>query len=231
MLSLTLHPALTEADPAPRSAGCRSLSFQSEKRFRQFLPEGRPHAGLRCHLRIPHSLFAVGARRPLAADAGVLAIQLGERALLYAAIGCLMCLSWLLLFHVFSINPHLIEAHIEADFLPARKTPRAVRSGAVHCGRHHGLGSSPMLALICFLGLPIFYGITSDGLVETRIALLGKLAFRPWSAQKGAEDILRMAHPTPMSSALTRRCARRNSNGVSGKSPCRVQNAIGWEAV
>ena len=78
-----------------------------------------------------------------------------------------MCLSWLLLFHVLSINPHLIELHIERTFFPREETPRVGRSGAVYFGRHHGLGLfRPMLALICFLGLPIFYGITSEGLVR-----------------------------------------------------------------
>jgi hypothetical protein len=41
-----------------------------------------------------------------------------------------------------------------------------------------GWALSPMLALMCFLGLPIFYGITSEGLVETRLTLLGRLAGR-----------------------------------------------------
>jgi len=34
---------------------------------------------------------------------------------------------------------------------------------------------SPMLASVIFLALPIFYGITSEGLIETRAELLRRL--------------------------------------------------------
>jgi uncharacterized membrane protein len=94
---------------------------------------------------------------------------------LYAAIGCLMCLSWLFLFHVLSINPHLLEAHVERSFFP-RERHRALFGVALYMlGGITGWALSPMLALICFLGLTIFYGITSEGLVETRVNLLGRL--------------------------------------------------------
>lgn len=95
---------------------------------------------------------------------------------LYAAIGCLMCLSWLFLFHVLSINPHLLEAHVERSFFP-RERHRALFGVALYMlGGITGWALSPMLALICFLGLTIFYGITSEGLVETRLNLLGRLS-------------------------------------------------------
>ena len=40
---------------------------------------------------------------------------------LYAAIGGLMCLSWLLVFHVLSINPHLLKTHAELTFFPQER--------------------------------------------------------------------------------------------------------------
>jgi uncharacterized membrane protein len=104
---------------------------------------------------------------------------------LYAAIGCLMCLSWLFLFHVLSINPHLLEVHVERTFFP-RERHRALLGVALYIvGGITGWALSPTLALICFLGMPIFYGITSEGLVETRITLLGRLAAGR-SQRKGA---------------------------------------------
>jgi uncharacterized membrane protein len=104
---------------------------------------------------------------------------------LYAAIGCLMCLSWLFLFHVLSINPHLLEVHVERSFFP-RERHRALFGVALYIvGGITGWALSPTLALICFLGMPIFYGITSEGLVETRITLLGRLAAGR-SQRKGA---------------------------------------------
>jgi uncharacterized membrane protein len=117
----------------------------------------------------PTALLSTALQHEGPADASVAIV-------LYAAIGCLMCLSWLLLFHVLSINPHLIEPHIERTFFP-RERHRALVGVALYIlGGITGWVLSPMLALICFLGLPIFYGITSEGLVETRIALLGRLA-------------------------------------------------------
>jgi uncharacterized membrane protein len=95
---------------------------------------------------------------------------------LYAAVGSLMCLSWLLLFHVLSINPHLLELHIDRTFFPSERH-RAVLGVIMYLlGGLAGWLVSPILALLCFLALPVFYGVTSEGLVETRIALLARLA-------------------------------------------------------
>lgn len=58
------------------------------------------------------------------------ALQSGNRVdatvavVLYAAVGGLMCLSWLLLFHVLSINPHLLEDHVESTFSPEKGIAR-----------------------------------------------------------------------------------------------------------
>ena len=94
---------------------------------------------------------------------------------LYAGVGCLMCLSWLLLFHILSVNPHLLEPHVEATFFP-RERHRALLGIALYAlAGIMGLAFSPTLALINFLALPTFYGITSEGLVETRVALLRRL--------------------------------------------------------
>ena len=95
---------------------------------------------------------------------------------LYAAVGSLMCLSWLLLFHVLSINPHLLEPHIDRTFFPAERHRALLGVVMYLLGGLAGWLVSPMLALLCFLALPIFYGITSEGLVETRVALLTRLA-------------------------------------------------------
>jgi uncharacterized membrane protein len=97
---------------------------------------------------------------------------------LYAAIGCLMCLSWLFLFHVLSLNPHLLESHVERTFFP-RERHRALIGVALYAlAGIMGWALSPILALTGFLALPVFYGITSEGLVEARLALLQRLAAR-----------------------------------------------------
>lgn len=94
---------------------------------------------------------------------------------LYAAVGSLMCLSWLLLFHVLCANSHLLEPHIDRTFFPNERQ-RALLGVVMYLfGGFAGWLISPLLALLCFLALPIFYGITSEGLVETRVALLARL--------------------------------------------------------
>jgi uncharacterized membrane protein len=97
---------------------------------------------------------------------------------LYAAIGGLMCGSWLLMFHVLSINPHLLEPHVEPTFFP-RERHRAVLGVVLYAlaGMTWWL-YSPTIALVIFLALPIFYGATSEGLVETRAGLLHRLGAR-----------------------------------------------------
>jgi uncharacterized membrane protein len=110
------------------------------------------------------------------------ALQHGNRldasvaVVLYAAVGCLMCLSWLCVFHVLSINPHLLEPHVERTFFP-RERHRALIGVVLYIlGGIMGWALSPTLALLCFLVLPVFYAITSEGLVETRVTLLDRLA-------------------------------------------------------
>lgn len=96
--------------------------------------------------------------------------------MLYAAIGGLMCTSWLIVFHVLSVNPHLLEPHVDPTFFP-RERHRALFGVALYiAGAVAGWSLSATLALLFFLALPVFYAITSEGLVETRINLLGRLA-------------------------------------------------------
>lgn len=92
----------------------------------------------------------------------------------YAAIGALMCLSWLLVFHVLSVNPHLLEAHVERTFFPQERH-RALLGFALYVLAGMAGWFSPKLALVILLALPVFYGITSEGLIETRAGLLRRL--------------------------------------------------------
>lgn len=94
---------------------------------------------------------------------------------LYAMISGLMCLSWLLVFHVLSINPHLLGAHVEPTFFPQERHRALIGIALYALAGATGWLYSPTLALLIFLALPVFYGITSEGLIETRAALLHRL--------------------------------------------------------
>jgi uncharacterized membrane protein len=96
--------------------------------------------------------------------------------ILYSAIGCLMCGSWLLVFHILSMNPHLLESHVELTFFPQERHRAIIGMALYLLGGFSGWGLSPTVALLCFLVLPIFYAVTSEGLVETRVGLLARLA-------------------------------------------------------
>lgn len=90
---------------------------------------------------------------------------------LYSIIAGVMCLAWLLLFHVVSIHPHLVEPGVSKDFFP--REPQRALLGIVLYAVTGIIGRNlhPMLALEIFLIVPIFYGITSEGLMETPLRL------------------------------------------------------------
>jgi uncharacterized membrane protein len=93
----------------------------------------------------------------------------------YALIGSLMCLSWLLVFHLLSRNHHLLEPHVERTFFPRERQRAALGVVLYTVAGTVGWVVVPLLALLIFLALPVFYGITSEGLVETRAGLLSRL--------------------------------------------------------
>src|SRR5258706_2782571 len=90
-------------------------------------------------------------------------------AALYAIIGALMCLPWLSLFHLLSVRRYLLEPDVPPTFFPTEQLRALVGIGAYVVAGVIGWVLSPRAALIIFLGLPIFYAVTSNGLLETTI--------------------------------------------------------------
>jgi uncharacterized membrane protein len=90
---------------------------------------------------------------------------------LYATIAGAMCLSWLVVFHVLSIHPYLLEDGVDPDFFPKERFRATLGVILYAIAGVAGWLSTPKLALLIFLALPIFYGITSEGLTETPIRL------------------------------------------------------------
>jgi uncharacterized membrane protein len=119
----------------------------------------------------PTAVLSVALQHGAAADAAV-AVEL------YAAIGSVMCLSWLLVFHILSVNPHLLEPHVERTFFPRERHRALIGILLYALAGWIGWRAAPLAALFIFLALPVFYGITSEGLVETRVALLRRLNAR-----------------------------------------------------
>jgi uncharacterized membrane protein len=104
---------------------------------------------------------------------------------LYAAIAGTMCLSWLVVFHVLSVHPHLLEDGVNPDFFPKERLRAALGIILYAIAGAAGWLSTAKLALLIFLALPVFYGITSEGLTETRIRLQFGKAHRRGLAKSG----------------------------------------------
>jgi uncharacterized membrane protein len=105
------------------------------------------------------------------------AIQSGDQfdsrvaVTLYAVIAGAMCLSWLVLFHVLSIRPYLVEKHVDPTFFPKERLRAVLGVVSYAIAGIVSWVATSKLALLIFLALPIFYGITSEGLTETRFRL------------------------------------------------------------
>jgi uncharacterized membrane protein len=83
---------------------------------------------------------------------------------LYATIAGAMCLSWLVVFHVLSIHPYLLEDGVDPDFFPKERFRATLGVILYAIAGVAGWLSTPKLALL-------IYGITSEGLTETPIRL------------------------------------------------------------
>src|SRR6202011_785884 len=108
---------------------------------------------------------------------------------LYAAIAGSMCLAWLVVFHVLSIHPYLVEDGVGPDFFPKERFRAWAGVILYAIAGLAGWLSTPKLAMLIFLALPVFYGITSEGLTETRLRLqFGKAHHRAF-AKSGHEEV------------------------------------------
>lgn len=85
---------------------------------------------------------------------------------LYGAIGALTTLSWLLFFRYMNRHPELLVEETEHLLFAGE---RAVIGSVLYLsGGLLGVVVSPLLALAIFVGLPIFYALTSEGLSAWR---------------------------------------------------------------
>lgn len=85
---------------------------------------------------------------------------------LYGALGALTTLSWLLFFQYLSRHPALLASVPNYVRFPGE---RAVIGGVLYlAGALLGVVVSPLLALVFFVALPIFYAVTTEGLTIGR---------------------------------------------------------------
>ncbi len=87
---------------------------------------------------------------------------------LYALIGAVLCVSWLVLFHYLATHPNLLAPDVRHDFF-AQERKRAVIGVVLYLAAGVlGYLIGPPVAMAIFLVLPTFYAVTSRGLGELR---------------------------------------------------------------
>jgi uncharacterized membrane protein len=89
---------------------------------------------------------------------------------LYALIGALLCLSWLVFFSYLARHPDLTKEEVEDSYF-ARERPRALIGVVLYVAAGlAGVLIHPLVASVIFLILPAFYAFTSHG-IDQRPAL------------------------------------------------------------
>ncbi|MFE5410908.1 TMEM175 family protein [Microbacterium sp. NPDC056569] len=82
---------------------------------------------------------------------------------LYALIGALLCLSWLLFFSYLARHPDLTKEEVDDSYF-AHERPRAVIGVILYLAAGAaGVVLHPLVASAVFLFLPVFYAFTSHG--------------------------------------------------------------------
>jgi uncharacterized membrane protein len=82
---------------------------------------------------------------------------------LYAIVGALLCLSWLVFFSYLARHPDLTREEVDDEYF-ARERPRALVGVVLYVAAGiAGVLIHPLVASVVFLLLPAFYGLTSHG--------------------------------------------------------------------
>ena len=82
---------------------------------------------------------------------------------LYAIVGALLCLSWLVFFSHLARHPDLTKEEVDDSYF-ARERPRALIGVVLYLAAGTaGVLIHPLVASVIFLVLPAFYGLTSHG--------------------------------------------------------------------
>ncbi|MEU4475570.1 TMEM175 family protein [Micromonospora sp. NPDC023888] len=87
----------------------------------------------------------------------------------YALISALLCATWLAFYHYLARNPDLLKDQVKGSFFHVERF-RALAGVVLYlfAGMIGYLGA-PVIGLVIFLLLPVFYAITSAGLYQLRV--------------------------------------------------------------
>jgi uncharacterized membrane protein len=88
---------------------------------------------------------------------------------LYALIGTLICVTWLLCFHYLSRHREVLRREDDDAFFAGECLRAVIGAGLYAAAGVLGSLIAPGLALAIFIALPVFYAITSEGLGRAAI--------------------------------------------------------------
>ncbi|MGL4255995.1 TMEM175 family protein [Microbacterium sp.] len=93
---------------------------------------------------------------------------------LYALVGALLCLAWLVFFAYLARHPDLTKDHVDDSYF-ARERPRALIGVVLYLAAGlAGFLIHPLVASVIFLVLPVFYAVTSHGIDQGPALLRGR---------------------------------------------------------
>ncbi|WP_211349384.1 TMEM175 family protein [Micromonospora pisi] len=82
----------------------------------------------------------------------------------YAAVGALLCFSWLAFFHYLTRHRDLVEEGVHERLIPIEQVRAMIGIVLYVAGGVLGYLIVPMVGLVVFIVVPVFYGLTSVGL-------------------------------------------------------------------
>ena len=88
---------------------------------------------------------------------------------LYAIVAALMCLSWLIIFQHLCTHERLRAPDVEPEFFRRERIRAWIGIALYACAWLVGWTTTPMISIVIFVALPVFYAISSEGLSGIRL--------------------------------------------------------------
>jgi uncharacterized membrane protein len=108
-------------------------------------------------LPFPTAILATTMQSPSVDDRRVAVV-------FYSLLAAGMCLSWLALFRHLHLRPHLQEQDSEPGYFARGRTRAWIGIVAYALAAVIGSFYSPTVSLLVFVAIPVFYGLTSEGI-------------------------------------------------------------------
>jgi uncharacterized membrane protein len=89
----------------------------------------------------------------------------------YALVGAMLCISWFAFFRYLATHGHVLEETTDAGFFRRECVRAGIGIALYVLAGLAGFLVNPVVALVLFVAVPTFYGVTSQGLAELHDAV------------------------------------------------------------